>query len=196
MKVVPLLTAAVVSSATISTATSSDINAIINDKSNPHHHRRSGRKKNRNNNGQRRDLSTKSEKAITSKSGKGTKSSKGSKASNSKSSKSSTSDECAGSVCGAYLPCDGSGCPSGNGICATTSDDGVTQSGGLCIAGFTSCNQPTCSDGQCPLGSICLIDTCCGGPICAPPSSFCENTSQLRDVTEKTLPEGPTIGQL
>ena len=66
MKVVPLLTAAVVSSASISTATASDINAIINDKSNPHHHRRSGPKKNRNNNGQRRDLSTKSEKAITS----------------------------------------------------------------------------------------------------------------------------------
>lgn len=66
MKVVPLLTAAVVSSASISTASSSDINAIINDESNPHHHRRSGPKKNRNNNGQRRDLSTKSEKAITS----------------------------------------------------------------------------------------------------------------------------------
>lgn len=72
--------------------------------------------------------------------------------------------ECQGANCATFIPCssDNPDC-----VCTTTS-----SGGGFCVPGSTSCAVVGDCSGpnadQCPPGSVCVVDTCCGRPVCVP----------------------------
>jgi hypothetical protein len=72
--------------------------------------------------------------------------------------------ECKGANCATFIPCssDNPDC-----VCTTTS-----TGGGFCVPGSTSCGVTGACSGpngdQCPPGNVCVVDTCCGGPVCIP----------------------------
>ncbi|MGH8979384.1 MAG: twin-arginine translocation signal domain-containing protein [Acidimicrobiia bacterium] len=69
--------------------------------------------------------------------------------------------ECMGAACGQEVFCSSQ---NDDCICVATTD-GL----GLCAPGSLVCNDLlTCSDGECPGGSTCAPDTCCGEPKCIP----------------------------
>ena len=75
-------------------------------------------------------------------------------------------------------------------VCAS-----IIEGGGLCVEGATPCaGLATCSsNSDCP-SDRCLIDTCCGVPVCVPTASFCD------DLGPSSLPMNggfiePTIGR-
>lgn len=71
--------------------------------------------------------------------------------------------ECVEASCGNFIPC-----ASSNPDCVCVS----TDQGGFCIPGSTACTSlQTCPGGQsseCPPGSVCAVDTCCGVGVCVP----------------------------
>ena len=96
--------------------------------------------------------------------------------------------ECEGASCGNFLPCnEPNSCESP--VCVTTS-----EGGGACLEGTTPCaGLSACPGGvgDCPPGYVCAVQTCCGGPVCVPPSAFCE-TDQGKP-TPPALDNGPTL---
>lgn len=89
-------------------------------------------------------------------------------------------------ACGTFVAC-GSG---GDCICA-----GNTAFGSLCVHGTTACadlvacnSDLTCADGV----SLCVVDSCCGTPLCVPPSDWCAATG----AAPRSAPtgSGPTLG--
>jgi hypothetical protein len=76
--------------------------------------------------------------------------------------------ECAGASCTTFIPCS-----SGNPDCVCTT---VFGGGGFCVPGSTSCGVtgPCGPAGECPDGNLCVVDTCCGEPVCVPISLECE----------------------
>jgi hypothetical protein len=69
--------------------------------------------------------------------------------------------ECRGANCATFIPCSSE---NGDCVCTTTS-----TGGGFCVPGSTPCAGLTpCDNGNCPAGSVCVVDTCCGTPLCAP----------------------------
>ncbi len=74
-----------------------------------------------------------------------------------------THPECVGSTCQNVVPCSSSNPDCG---CVSTPDPSLT----LCVPGSTPCSiGPACGpDFSCPPGYFSAINTCCGGPVCAP----------------------------
>lgn len=73
--------------------------------------------------------------------------------------------ECQGAECGNFKNCSST---SDDCLCFTTS-----SGGGLCFPGLTLCADLVACSGpnqdQCPSGSLCVVRSCCGYPICVPP---------------------------
>lgn len=72
--------------------------------------------------------------------------------------------ECRGANCATFTP----GCSTASADCICTS---TASGGGFCVPGSTSCGAGSgaCSPtNTCPDGEICLVDTCCGNPVCIP----------------------------
>jgi hypothetical protein len=70
--------------------------------------------------------------------------------------------ECRGATCGNFIPCG----PGGGCVCFSTS-----SGGGFCATGSNPCAElVTCPGGQgdCPPDTICIVDSCCGEPVCQP----------------------------
>ncbi|TID00345.1 hypothetical protein CH35J_006417 [Colletotrichum higginsianum] len=68
-------------------------------------------------------------------------------------------NSCAGQKCGSFGSCG----PGGACVCAS-----VTGGTGFCVNGNTPCSLlSSCDDnGNCPLGEVCAVDTCCGRNVC------------------------------
>ena len=78
--------------------------------------------------------------------------------------------ECAGSVCGAFVPCNpGTACE--DPVCASTA-----EGGGACIEGTIVCEDlaDCTATADCPDGGPCVVDTCCGRPVCIPLIAACK----------------------
>jgi hypothetical protein len=72
--------------------------------------------------------------------------------------------ECIGGVCGSLPQCSSA---DPDCVCVSTTD-GL----GLCSPGALICAAlDLCPDGNCPPGSTCAVDTCCGEPVCIPIAS-------------------------
>jgi hypothetical protein len=78
--------------------------------------------------------------------------------------------ECAGATCTTFRQC-----AANNPDCVCTT---VFGGGGFCVPGSTSCGVTgVCGPaGECPPGNICVIETCCGEPVCVPLDLECEST--------------------
>ena len=72
--------------------------------------------------------------------------------------------ECIGANCDTFGP---SSSANPDCVCTTTA-----TGGGFCVPGSTRCDVgPECGPApgfSCPDGSICVVDTCCGFPVCTP----------------------------
>lgn len=71
--------------------------------------------------------------------------------------------ECVGATCTTFVNCSSS---NPDCVCTTTG-----SGGGFCVPGSTSCGAGSgaCGPGNtCPPGETCLVDTCCGQPVCIP----------------------------
>ena len=106
--------------------------------------------------------------------------------------------ECAGQTCDTFTTCNAGGNCGTDGVCGSTA-----EGGGLCVDGSTPCALLVVGcpggTGDCAFGDICIVDSCCGRPVCVPNSLFCseplagasaEFTSEVTISTES----GPTIG--
>ena len=74
--------------------------------------------------------------------------------------------ECQGAACTTFV-----NCASSNPDCVCTT---TFSGGGFCVPGSTSCGAGSgaCGPGgTCPAGELCLVDTCCGQPVCIPISA-------------------------
>jgi hypothetical protein len=98
--------------------------------------------------------------------------------------------ECSGADCSTFLPCNiPNSCSSP--VCVTTAD-GL----GACIEGDTGCSGLSLcpgGTGDCPAGYICAVNTCCGDPVCIPPSAFCEAGAAAPFSAAQPVTTGPTI---
>jgi hypothetical protein len=69
--------------------------------------------------------------------------------------------ECQGATCETFIACSSS---NPDCVCVTT------DRGGFCVPGSTACaGLPLCPGGtsaECPAGSVCAVNTCCGDPVC------------------------------
>ncbi len=93
--------------------------------------------------------------------------------------------QCAGETCASFTNCNG-GPPC---VCATT-----YAGGGYCADGNTACGSlSACVSGACPSGFICLVDTCCGEPVCYP-IGVCDPPSLLAKQRLALARSGPTVG--
>ena len=106
----------------------------------------------------------------------------------------SVREECLGQTCETFVPCeDDQGC--GDPVCAQT-----TEGFGRCVEGSTNCDiVGDCeTSADCPNGGLCVIETCCGRPVCAPPEVFCNRggaASSRSGVASAAIGSGgPTIG--
>jgi hypothetical protein len=102
----------------------------------------------------------------------------------------SPNPECAGATCETFIQCS-----SGNPDCICTT---LATGGGLCVPGSTSCDivGPCGPNFECPEGSVCVVNTCCAGPVCAPLSLECEldAPASAARVTPASTGNGPTFG--
>lgn len=104
----------------------------------------------------------------------------------------SPNPECEAAACGTFVPCnEPTSCPSP--VCAA-----VAEGGGVCVEGSTSCGGlQACPGGTADCteeGALCVVDTCCGGPVCVPPSTFCEQDGAPGGTAPVVPSEGPTLG--
>jgi hypothetical protein len=71
--------------------------------------------------------------------------------------------ECVGATCATFIACSSA---NPDCVCVTTDD------GGFCVPGSTSCAGlapcPGGTSAECPSGSHCAVDTCCGSGVCVP----------------------------
>jgi len=76
-----------------------------------------------------------------------------------------THPECTGASCSTFIPCS-----STNPDCVCAALGAPFGPGGICVPGSTSCGVtgPCGPSGECPAGNVCVVDTCCGGPVCIP----------------------------
>jgi hypothetical protein len=97
--------------------------------------------------------------------------------------------ECKGSSCGSFQQCS----TNPDCICTTTS-----TGGGFCVPGSTACaGLEACGrDGSCPSGSLCVVNSCCGDPVCVPVSLTCPPSDpNARSAATKRASTGPgTLG--
>jgi len=102
----------------------------------------------------------------------------------------SPNPECEGATCENFIPCEpAGGCVMP--ICAT-----IAEGGGVCVEGTTPCNSvDSCtSSDDCPDG-FCVVETCCGEPVCAPSYIWCVNIPETAAATSVLLTdEVPTLG--
>jgi hypothetical protein len=79
--------------------------------------------------------------------------------------------ECAAATCSTFTECNtGGNCGTG-GICGSVYEGGGTCiNGGTLCAGLTVCENGT---GDCAVGELCIVETCCGDNVCIPPDTFC-----------------------
>lgn len=100
--------------------------------------------------------------------------------------------ECTGANCATFTP----GCSTASADCVCTS---TATGGGFCVPGGTSCGAGSgaCPGGQgdCQAGELCLVDTCCGGPVCIPINLGCPPSAAGAGATGTYVPAGSgTIG--
>jgi len=79
--------------------------------------------------------------------------------------------ECASEVCGTYTPCNEGGNCGSTGVCVS-----VYEGGGTCLDGATPCGGLTrcpTGTGECAVGEVCGVNTCCVDNVCVPPDAFC-----------------------
>jgi hypothetical protein len=97
---------------------------------------------------------------------------------------------CIGATCETFIPCaDNPDC-----ICTTTA-----TGGGFCVPGSTQCASlvPCAADLSCPAGSICVVNSCCGEPVCVPfeLNKECPQTDGARRGVTRRKSSGPgTLG--
>jgi hypothetical protein len=98
--------------------------------------------------------------------------------------------ECEGATCATFTPCNlPNNCTSP--VCVT-----IAEGGGVCVEGTTPCaGLIPCpgGTGDCPPGSLCAIETCCGDPVCVPESVFCPEGGGAAPAAAPAG-AGPTIG--
>jgi hypothetical protein len=108
--------------------------------------------------------------------------------------------ECIGAVCGSSPPCSGPReCASP--FCVSTADGGgACIDGSIPCAGLIPCPGGT---GDCPPGSVCAVNTCCGAAYCIPKEGLCGPSSAppagASDGGESVQAQpaaaaGPTVG--
>lgn len=101
--------------------------------------------------------------------------------------------ECAGQTCSTFTTCNpGSGCV--DPVCGS-----LAEGGGICVEGRTPCfGLADCTTSADCGSGLCFVDSCCGRPVCAPPSAFCPdigaNQSSVTSSSAIESGEGPTIG--
>ncbi len=90
---------------------------------------------------------------------------------------------CTGGKCGAFQPCG----PGGTCLCLTTS-----TGEGFCAVPATCAGLVKCANGQsdCPTNTICVVNTCCGDPVCQPLETQC--TEQSSSAQRAVVAHGPT----
>ncbi len=100
---------------------------------------------------------------------------------------------CARATCGSFIPC------STNPDCVCVAFGGPSGRGDICLPGSTQCStlvpcNPT--DLSCPSGSVCVINTCCNGPVCVPVSltAACPMTSAPATTTRVHTAPGTIAG--
>jgi hypothetical protein len=98
---------------------------------------------------------------------------------------SNPSPGCAGSRCGAFIPCSGVNC-----FCWT-----LSTGGGFCGLDFSCGSAVGCSGvgNNCPAGSVCTVNTCCGVPKCVLGTSLCVSIAPA-DRTISSMPQPPPKG--
>jgi hypothetical protein len=100
---------------------------------------------------------------------------------------------CAGQTCSTFTTCNpGSGCAFP--VCGS-----LAEGGGACVEGTTACSGLTnCTSSADCSGGLCLVNTCCGRPVCVNASAFCPD---IGNTNRSTLPvggmsvNGSTIGR-
>ena len=75
---------------------------------------------------------------------------------------------CAGQTCATFTGCNGRPVPE----CGCTS---VAEGGGFCTTNQGCGGLPDCpgGSGDCPPGQLCLVNTCCGRPVCVDSTRLC-----------------------
>lgn len=82
---------------------------------------------------------------------------------------------CQPQTCGTFTVCD----PEVSCFCFE-----VVEGGGVCVNDYFCANAVRCPNGtsDCPLGSVCTTNTCCGEPLCA--ELICDGTVRARSLFE------------
>lgn len=77
--------------------------------------------------------------------------------------------ECQQSSCDNFIPC-APAASCAQPVCGTTA-----EGGGLCVDGDTQCDLllDCTTSGNCPAGSLCVVNSCCGRAVCVPTLAFC-----------------------
>lgn len=107
--------------------------------------------------------------------------------------------ECDGQTCLTFTTCNEGGSCNLSGVCGS-----IAEGGGLCTDGSTVCaGLVLCPGGtsDCPASSICMVDSCCGDPVCVPSSQFCSDlltgpTSGKELLLAPRKDGAPTIGKM
>jgi len=76
---------------------------------------------------------------------------------------------CAGQTCATFTGCNGRPVPE----CGCTS---VAEGGGFCTTNQSCAGLPDCpgGSGDCSPGQLCLVNTCCGRPVCVDSTRLCQ----------------------
>jgi hypothetical protein len=90
---------------------------------------------------------------------------------------------CLGATCDTYIGCDNNA----DCFCGTLAEGGTLCQTSISCEGLTPC--PT---GACPDGSVCLIGSCCGDPVCVPLSVACSQDNSTASVRSSLPPRPPT----
>lgn len=82
---------------------------------------------------------------------------------------------CQPQTCGTFTICD----PEVSCFCFE-----MVEGGGVCVNDYFCANAVRCPNGtsDCPLGSVCTTNTCCGEPLCA--ALVCDGTIRARSLFE------------
>lgn len=103
--------------------------------------------------------------------------------------------ECAGQTCSTFTVCNAGGSCGTSGVCVS-----LAGGGGLCLDGTTPCGSLTTCDGgvgDCNIGDVCAVNSCCVRPVCVPSTRFCSEPSDgftSSEALESTVPSTePTI---
>jgi len=79
--------------------------------------------------------------------------------------------ECEGATCETFISCNVGGNCGDLGVCGSVYEgSGVCVDGSTPCAGLTECPNGT---GDCAVGELCFVESCCVVNVCVPPEAFC-----------------------